>query len=247
MCGRYSASMNAADIAAVFGISPDQVRAEQLAPSWNVAPTDPVPAVLERRSRDDDEHLRRQLRLLRWGLVPSWAKDLAMGARLINARAETVADKPAFRRALAARRCLLPADGYYEWLRQDDGKKQPFFIRRRDDVPVALAGLYEIWRDPAGPPDGELVWTCTVVTTTASPAVREIHDRMPVLLDPGTWERWLDPTYDDVDDLRALLRPAPAEALEAYPVSTAVSNVRNQGPHLIDPVPVSPSAPDALF
>ena len=140
MCGRYSASLSPADLASVFGISDDEVRAESLAPSWNVAPTDPVPVVVERRARDEagekTDEVHRQLRTMRWGLVPSWAKDVTIGARLINARAESVADKPAFRRALAARRCLLPADGYYEWMKLADGRKQPFFIQRRDDVPV---------------------------------------------------------------------------------------------------------------
>ena len=239
MCGRYSSSLSAADLAAVFGISDSEVRTEALAPSWNVAPTDPVYAVVERRSKDDDE-VRRQLRSLRWGLVPSWAKDAKIGARLINARAESVADKPAFRRALAARRCLLPADGYYEWLKVPGqrGGKQPFFIRRRDDTPVVFAGLYEIWRDPEAPADAELLWTCSVITTEASPAVQQIHDRMPVLLAPEAWDTWVDPAYDDLEALRALLVPAPAEVLEAYPVSTAVSNVGNQGPHLVEPLPV---------
>ena len=250
MCGRYSASLSTADLASVFGISDDEVRAESLAPSWNVAPTDPVPAVVERRARDEagekTDEVRRQLRVMRWGLVPSWAKDASVGARLINARAESVADKPAFRRALAARRCLLPADGYYEWMKLADGRKQPFFIQRRDDVPVTFAGLYEIWRDPAEPPDAPLLWTCSVITTDASPAVSEIHDRMPVLLDPAEWERWLDPTYDDVEALRALLVPAAPDLLEAYPVSTAVSSVRNNGPHLCDPV-AAEVADDTLF
>ena len=246
MCGRYSSSLSAADLAAVFGISESDVRTEALAPSWNVAPTDPVYGVVERRSRDD-EGVRRQLRSFRWGLVPSWAKDVRIGARLINARAESVVDKPAFRRALAARRCLLPADGYYEWLKQPGqrGGKQPFFIRRRDDTPVVFAGLYEIWRDPTAPPDGELLWTCSVITTDASPAVREIHDRMPVLLEREVWDAWVDPSYDDVEALRALLVPTPAEVIEAYPVSLAVSNVRNQGPHLVEPLAVEGSGQDA--
>ncbi len=247
MCGRYSASLSTADLAAVFGIGDDEVRTEALAPSYNVAPTDPVHAVLERRMKDDNGtptgDVRRQLRSLRWGLVPSWAKDLSMGARLINARAESVAEKPAFRKALVARRCLLPADGYYEWMKLADGRKQPFFIRRRDDVPAAFAGLYEIWRDPAASQDAPLLWSCSVVTTDASPAVREIHDRMPVILDPAEWERWLDPSYDDVDALRALLVPAAPEVLEAFPVSTLVSNVRNNGAELVTPI----AAEETLF
>lgn len=249
MCGRYSASMSPADLAAVFDIRDEDVWTEALAPSWNVAPTDPVHAVLERRVKDEEGEptgeVRRQLRSMRWGLVPSWAKDLSIGARLVNARAESVAEKPAFRRALVARRCLLPADGYYEWLRLPDGRKQPFFIQRRDGVPAAFAALYEIWRDPQAAPDAELLWSCSVVTTAASPAVSEIHDRMPVLLEPTGWERWLDPEYADVEALRALLVPAPAGALEAYPVSTAVSNVRNNGPELREPV--AADAPETLF
>jgi len=247
VCGRYSASLRSADLAAVFGISDDEVRTEALAPSWNVAPTDSVHAVLERPVKDDEGRrtgdVVRQLRAVRWGLVPSWAKDLSVGARLINARAETVAEKPAFRKALVARRCLLPADGYFEWMRLADGRKQPFFIHRNDGVPVAFAGLYEIWRDPAGPDDAPLVWSCSVVTTDASPAVREIHDRMPVILDPDAWGTWVDPAYDDVDALRGLLVPARAEVLDAYPVSTAVSNVRNNGAELVTPVP----AEETLF
>ncbi len=243
MCGRFSASMTTADLASFFGIRAEDVRTGPMSPSWNVAPTDTVHVVLERHPRDelgvrDPSVVRRQLRACRWGLIPSWAKDRSMGARLINARAESVATKPAFRKALVARRCLLPADGYYEWLPQSDGRKQPFFIRRRDDVPVVLAGLYEMWRDPVGPADANLLWSCTVVTTEASPAVREIHDRMPVLLPPDAWDRWLDPAYADVDALCALLVPAPAESIEAWPVSPAVSSVRNQGPQLIAPVAV---------
>ncbi|HVE64112.1 MAG TPA: SOS response-associated peptidase [Mycobacteriales bacterium] len=241
MCGRFSASMSTADLASFFGIRDPEVRTEALAPSWNVAPTDSVHAVLERHPRDeaggrDETVVDRQLRACRWGLVPSWAKDRKVGARLINARAESVADKPAFRKAFLARRCLIPADGYYEWLRQADGRKQPFFIRRRDDVPVVLAGLYEIWRDPAGPADGELLWSCTVVTTEACSAVRQIHDRMPVLLAPAAWDRWLDPAYDDAESLRALLVPPPPESIEAWPVSPLVSSVRNQGPQLVEPI-----------
>ncbi|HVF21038.1 MAG TPA: SOS response-associated peptidase [Mycobacteriales bacterium] len=250
MCGRYSASLSTADLASVFGISDDEIRTESLAPSWNVAPTDPVHVVVERHARDEagekTDDVRRQLRAMRWGLVPSWAQDLSIGARLINARAESVAEKPAFRRAISARRCLLPADGYYEWMKLADGRKQPFFIRRRDDVPVTFAGLYEIWRDPAEPADAPLLWTCSVITTDASPAVSEIHDRMPVLLSPESWERWLDPAYDDLAALRGLLVPAPADVLEAYPVSTAVSSVKNNGPQLREPV-AAEVADETLF
>jgi putative SOS response-associated peptidase YedK len=188
--------------------------------------------------------VERQLRTVRWGLVPFWAKDLSIGNRLINARVETVHEKPAFRRAFASRRCLLPADGYYEWYpteqRTSAGKplKQPFFIRPADGGVLAMAGLYEIWRDPEKAEDDpdRFVWTCTVLTTSAEDAVGRIHDRMPLLVEPDRYSAWLDPTGSAVEDLRELLVPAAPGRLEAYPVSTRVNNVRNNGPQLLEPV-----------
>jgi putative SOS response-associated peptidase YedK len=201
-----------------------------------------------------DLGVARELRVVRWGLVPSWAKDTSIGSRLINARAETLSEKPSFRRAFAKRRCLLPADGYYEWqvLAAPDspggtGKKakQPFFIHRADGGPLAFAGLYELWRDravPDGDPDAWL-WTATIITTSAPDELGKIHDRMPMVIAPQSWADWLDPANSDVSDVQALLAPAVARGLASYPVSTAVNSVRNNGPDLIEPVPADQVAP----
>jgi putative SOS response-associated peptidase YedK len=204
-------------------------------------------------TRQRDATPARELRVVRWGLVPSWAKDISIGSRLINARAETVSEKPSFRRAFAKRRCLLPADGYYEWQvlegKGPKGKnlKQPFFIHRADGGPLAFAGLYELWRDrehPDGDPDAWL-WTATIITTSAPDELGQIHDRMPMVIAPDSWADWLDPGNSDVGDLRALLAPAAARGLATYPVSTAVNAVRNNGPELIEPVPAPLGAPSA--
>lgn len=244
MCGRYANSRSSADIAAEFEIQPEYASSEVLA-DYNVAPTKQVPAIVERRpSRDDSAEPVRQLRLLRWGLVPSWAKDPSIGNRMINARMETVAEKPSYRRAFAVCRALLPADGYYEWYATDKrnakGKpiKQPFFIRPRDGGMLAMAGLYEIWRDPAkdSGEDDAFRWTCTVLTTEAEDDVGHIHDRMPLLVEPKRYHEWLDPERSERDELLSLLVPAAPGRLEAYPVSTEVNNVRNNGPELMEPL-----------
>ena len=214
---------------------------------YNVAPTKEVYAVVERPpSRESEEPPQRQLRVLRWGLVPSWAKDPSIGNRMINARMETVAEKPAFKRAFAARRCLLPADGYFEWYptsqttKAGKPRKQPFFIRPQDGGVLAMAGLYEIWRDPTRADDDpdRFRWTTTVLTTSAEDSLGHIHDRMPLMVDPARWSAWLDPTLSDREDLLALLEPAAPGRLEAFPVSTLVSNVRNNGPELVEPLPL---------
>ena len=190
----------------------------------------------------------RELRVVRWGLVPFWAKDPSIGSRLINARAETVASKPAFRRAFSRRRCLLPADGYYEWQRPGEeatdtpggrgkgGTKQPYFIFRRDGGPLAFAGLYELWRDESVPDDHEhaWLWTATIITTSAPDELGKIHERMPMIIEPDRWADWLDPESKDPADLMSLLAPAAAGGLDSYPVSTAVNSVRNNGPHLLE-------------
>ncbi len=245
MCGRYASSRRPEDLVEEFEIDKVEV-AETLAPDYNVAPTKQVYAVLQRPLSSDDKSgpSERQLRTLKWGLVPFWAKDPSIGNRLINARMETVHEKPAFRRAFASRRCLLPADGYYEWYateqRTKAGKplKQPFFIHPADGGVMAMAGLYEIWRDPTRDEDDPLrfSWTCTVLTTTAEDPVGRIHDRMPLLVEPDRYAAWLDPSASGVDDLKKLLVPAAPGRLEAYPVSTQVNNVRNNGPELLDPL-----------
>ena len=183
---------------------------------------------------------QRELRVVRWGLVPSWAKDRSIGSRMINARAETVHSKPAFRRAFARRRCLLPADGYYEWQQPGEvgGIKQPYFITRGDGGPLAFAGLYELWRDPALPADDEFswLWTATIITTSAPDELGHIHDRMPMVIQPDNWADWLDPAIGETAELMPLLVPAAAQGLISYPVSTSVNSVRNNGPQLIERV-----------
>ncbi len=274
MCGRYASSRKPEDLAEEFEIDRATVTetvAEPLAPDYNVAPTKEVYAVVTRppaetsakstesaKSAESSEAeaeagAQRQLRVLRWGLVPFWAKDPAIGSKMINARVETVDQKPAFRRALAKRRCLIPADGYYEWYpteqRTKAGKpvKQPFFIRPQDGSVLAMAGLYEIWRDPTRDDDDpqRFRWTCTVLTTSAEDSLGHIHDRMPLLVEPERYAAWLDPTSSsDADDLRRLLVPAAPGRLEAYPVSTEVNSVRNNGPQLLEPLPLEETPGD---
>ncbi|GAA0644262.1 SOS response-associated peptidase [Streptomyces thermocarboxydovorans] len=247
MCGRYVATRSPEDLVQLFQVT-DWRAEERLEPSWNVAPTDQVYGVLERRPRrdGDDGEVRRQLRALRWGLVPSWADDLKIGARLINARVETVHEKPAFRRAFVKRRCLLPADGFYEWRRIDDPatgrkRKQPYFIHAEDEEVMALAGLYEYWRNPdVERDDDSAAWliTCTIITTEATDAAGRIHPRMPLALTPDHYDAWLDPAHQDPDRLRALLTTPAGGHLDARPVSPAVNNVRNNGPELLEEVEV---------
>jgi putative SOS response-associated peptidase YedK len=247
MCGRYASSRRPSDLIEEFEVVTDRTTGP-LEPDFNVAPTKEVYAVLERPPRAADgskkEPPERQLRVLKWGLVPSWAKDPAIGNRMINARMETVAEKPAYRRAFASRRCLLPADGYFEWYPTEEktksGKprKQPFFIRPKDGGVLAMAGLYEIWKDPTRDDDDpkRFLWTCTVLTTTAEDVAGQIHDRMPLLVEPERRAAWLDPTSNDPAGLRGLLVPAAPGLLEAFPVSTEVNNVRNNGHDLVVPL-----------
>jgi putative SOS response-associated peptidase YedK len=265
VCGRYAASRDPDDLVEEFEVERVEVPA-RLEPDYNVAPPKDVYAVLTRAPRSergpDGERVEtvepsppvRQLRVLRWGLVPSWAKDPSIGSRMINARMETVADKPVFRRAFARRRCLLPADGYYEWYaggagvtarpadRPGKAAKQPFFIHPKDGGVLAMAGLYEFWRRPDAADDDPDAWlvTCAVLTTEAEDAVGVIHDRMPLLVERERYGAWLDPTADDPDLLRGLLVPAAPGRLDAYPVSTAVNSVANNGPQLLAPLAAEP-------
>ena len=254
MCGRYASSRRPEDLVEEFEIDKVEVK-ETLAPDFNVAPTKPVYTVVQRppgkggaAEEGEGEAPERQLRVTTWGLVPFWAKDPKVGSRMINARMETVAEKPAYRRAFERRRAILPADGYFEWYPTEQktkaGKplKQPFFIHPADGSVMAMAGLYEIWRDPTRDDDDpqRFRWTCTVLTTTAEDAVGHIHDRMPLLVEPERYDAWLDPTLSEPDELRKLLVPAAPGRLEAYPVSTQVNSVRNNGPELLDPLPTEP-------
>ena len=221
MCGRFTLRTNAAALVEHFGGElPFDVPLR-----YNIAPTQPVATV--RISPDDG---CRRWQMVRWGLIPSWAKEESIGNRMINARAETLTEKPSFRSAWRRRRCLIPADGYYEW--QKTGKsKQPFYIRLRDDSPFAMAGLWESWMNPA---TGAPVESCTVITTDANELTRPIHDRMPVILHAADYDRWLDPQLPNLDPLRELLRPFDSLAMRADPVSTLVNNPRNDDPRCVE-------------
>lgn len=254
MCGRYAASRDKATLIEEFEVAKAPTR--DLAADYNVAPTKEVYAVVDRERSDGEDaaaeaEVERELAIVKWGLVPSWAKDPKIGSRMINARVETLTEKPSYRRAVSRRRCLLPADGYFEWYaspapespRATGGKpkKQPFFIHPADGSVLAMAGLYEFWRDPAvaeGDPAAWL-WTVTVITTSAPDDLGRIHDRMPMCVQPPQWDEWLDPLQQDGAEAIGLLTLAAPGWLRADPVSTSVNNVRNNGPELLEPVAAS--------
>ena len=246
MCGRYVSVSSPSLLAERLHV--DEVRAEDTEPNYNVTPRTEVPIVAETK-----DHVR-VLDRVRWGLVPSWAKDLSMGDRLINARSEGIETKPAYRRAFEKRRCLIPADGFYEW-RALPGptkkkQKQPYFIARADREPMAFAGLYEVWRDRSDP-DAEWIRSCAIVTTDANEKLAPIHDRMPVVLPETAWGEWLDPDNHDTAKLTRLLVPAPSDDFLCYAVSKLVNKPENQGSELLDPVAEiddpEQSAPDTLI
>ncbi|HZZ52491.1 MAG TPA: SOS response-associated peptidase [Pseudonocardia sp.] len=236
MCGRYSAARPDEDLAREFDAQ--TVIDEPPDPSWNVAPTQTARVVLERAPRaDPDGAVQRMLRNARWGLIPSWAKDLKIGNRLINARAETVTEKPAFKAASARRRCLIPADGYYEWEKRD-GNKVPYFLHRQEAL-LAFAGLYELWPNPELAEDDpdRWLWSYTILTRPAPDALGHVHDRSPVVIPPGELrDRWLDPALTDDAQVRELLAEVPEPTLEPRQVSTAVNSPKNNGPELVDAV-----------
>lgn len=223
MCGRYILTTDAHTLGRLFDAA---VRAE-LEPRYNIAPSQPVPVV--RVSLDTK---RRTLDLLHWGLIPHWADDPKIGYRMINARSESAAKKPAYRAALRYRRCILPCDGSYEWNKLESGGKQPHLIRMQDQSPFALAGLWEHWQDP----EGNEIDSCTILTTEPNDLVREIHDRMPAILPREAVDAWLDPDRQDPAELTPLLRPLPAERMAAVPVSTRVNSPKNEGPACIAPI-----------
>ena len=224
MCGRYSQSQSAEIIAQAFQV--DNV--PTLKPRYNIAPTQSVPTVLQTSASTN-----RQFKMLHWGLIPSWAKDSKMGARLINARAETVAEKPAFRSAFKQRRCLVLADGFYEWQQQEDKKqKQPFYIRLSDERPFAFAGLWEHWEDATG----EEIESCSLLTTEPNELMSSIHNRMPVILEPKDYDLWLDPDVKKPELLQPLLRSYASEEMTAYPVSKAVNKPSNDSTECIEPI-----------
>lgn len=250
MCGRYAATKDPAKLVQEFE-AVDGTEGQARADDFNVAPTKNVVTVVQRHPRDaegnveEDEPAVRSLRLMRWGLVPFWAKDPAIGNRMINTRAETAKEKPAFRKALARRRCLVPADGWFEWKPgtaasgSKKAPKEPFFMTTRDGSSLAFAGIWETWRDPKAVDDGAggaaapLV-TCSIITTSALGQLTDVHDRMPLVMPRERWSDWLDP---DRSDATELLEPPGvdwADALELRPVSTLVNNVRNNGPELVE-------------
>jgi len=223
MCGRFVQALDPAEYAEYFGAALSV--SERLDPSYNVAPTDEVYAVAEH----DGERL---LGTFRWGLVPFWAEDVRIGSRLINARAETIATTPAFRDSFRSKRCIVPADGFYERERRPSGGKLPHFVHD-PGAPLALAGLWSTWRDRES---GERLTSCTIVTTEPNDLLRPIHDRMPVVLAEEHWDRWLDREFDDVEVLRDELRPAPEGLLAEHPVSTLVNDVKNDFPECVAPL-----------
>jgi putative SOS response-associated peptidase YedK len=216
MCGRYRLSRAKEIIAEHFDI-PDEV---EWSPRYNIAPAQRVAVV-----RQNPEHPVRQFSVMRWGLIPYWAKDANIGYKMINARAETVAEKPAYRESFKNRRCLIPADGFYEWKRE--GKtKQPFHFGMHDDSIFAFAGIGDRWKNP----QGEVIETCSIITTTPNALLADVHDRMPVILPVDDYDLWLDPGFKHTDDLKELLRPYDATLMRRYPVSTRVNLVKNDDP-----------------
>jgi putative SOS response-associated peptidase YedK len=256
VCGRYVSVTDPATLMRHFEVDEDRlddgpgaVRA-----NWNVAPTTTVPIIVDEVVEEVLDAAPdgvpggaapvRILRSARWGLVPSWARDPSIGTRMINARSETLAGKPSFRAAFRRHRCIVPADGFYEWRRTGAGRgarKQPYFIAARDGAPLALAGLYEHWRDPAAGDGDAVLVTCTIITTDANAVLAPLHDRMPAVLPHDAWDIWLDPAVDDTDVVAAVLAPAADDVLAFRPVGTAVGSVRNNGPELIDEVDVDES------
>jgi putative SOS response-associated peptidase YedK len=235
MCGRFALITPPVRLARYFQATLDDGVEEERRPSWNVAPTTQVLGITAQRG-DNDGDPQRVLSPFRWGLIPSWAKDTASGNRLFNARGETVATKPSFRAAFKARRIIVPADGFYEWHKVSAASKQPHYFTRADGEPLALAGLSEWWRDKDGPDDAPAIRSCTIITTSASPDMDEIHDRMPVILNPDTFDVWLDPGNGDADELTALLHAAPVGTVVHHPVGQRVGNVRNNDAELIETV-----------
>lgn len=222
MCGRYALAEAIHLLNDFFDI--DITEVEDLPPAYNIAPSSRVPIIRQR------EHGARELALARWGLVPHWADDPTIGYRMINARSETAHTKPAFRDALAHRRCIVPITGFYEWQRTER-RKQPWYFVRADRCPMALAGLWETWRSP----DGQALQTCTILTTHANEVVSPVHDRMPVVMNPPTLPDWLDPATT-VTDARKMLHPAAPQVLTTWPVSPRVNKPQNDDAQLIAPL-----------
>ncbi len=257
MCGRYASSSHPEDLVEEFEVDEDRTGEAGRSilvtpqsppagrPDFNIAPTKQAPVVLTRAVRGDAEAApKRQLRLLTWGLVPSWSKDAKVGVRMTNARSESLLDKSSFSRAAASRRCLVPALGWYEWQvspvafdAKGKPRKQPFFVRRADGAPLAMAGLYEFWRDGTLAEDDPNAWLTTyaIITSAAEPGLDRIHDRQPLVLERENWGDWLDPAQTDRSAVKAYLEFAQPGRFDAYPVGTAVNSSGNNGEHLLLP------------
>jgi len=243
MCGRFTLNSNPASVAELFlPINGSQNRFDFDA-SYNIAPTQDVLVARIKKNKEPDSDSPAQLDRLRWGLVPFWAKDLKIGARMINARSETVAEKPAFRSAFKKRRCLVVADGFFEWKKTTNGK-QPFFITIDGGRPFCFAGLWESWRPQASHSDTDKtkdasanpIETCTVITTDANRFMQPIHDRMPVILDQDKFEVWLDPDFQSASSLKAMMKQIDSERMTAVPVSTFVNKPTNNSPQCVEPI-----------
>lgn len=235
MCGRFVSSSSPERIAAYFGAD---TAVETLGQNFNVAPTNDIYGVV-------DTPDGREVQAFMWGLLPVWAKERKLGQKMINARSETIAEKPAFKGVFKKHRCIIPMDGFYEWAPGVEGgpvtkagklAKRPYFIHRHDDEPLAVAGLWSAWRDKAEGPEAPWLHTASVITTSANATMEPIHNRMPVILPKAMWDQWLDPTNQNIDMLASLLVPAPDNLLTMHEVSTDVNNVRNKGDHLVTPV-----------
>lgn len=252
MCGRYASTKGPSGLAAEFGAF-DATGEDAPGADYNVAPTKTVPSVVQRHPRDEEgvaepTRTERTVRVMRWGLVPCWAEDPAVGVKMINAKCETAATKPAYRAAVRYYRCLLPADGWFEWKR-DAGSKQPYYVTRGDGSSLALAGLWATWRDPSVGPGASPLVSCSVVTTDAIGPLAEVHERMPLMLPERAWQQWLDPDREDVSEVLGSSFPDLVGELELRPVSRQVNDVRNNRPELlerIDPAPRLAEQP-ALF
>lgn len=220
MCGRFTLRTSPAQLVEIFQL----LREPVFKPRYNIAPTQPIAVVRQSETS-------RELSLLHWGLIPSWSKDPKMGARMINARSDTVATKPSFRAAFKRRRCLIAADGFYEWKKLDAKNKQPMYIRLKSDEPFAFAGLWEAWHGG----DGTEIESCTIITTDANDLLREVHDRMPVILPEEAYGTWLNPKESDAETLQALLVPYAPDEMTFFPISTLVNSPRNDSPECIKP------------
>ncbi|MDB9372774.1 SOS response-associated peptidase [Nodularia sphaerocarpa] len=237
MCGRFTLNQSLAALAEFFHVE----NIPNLAAQYNIAPTQRVATVIYNPQTE-----KREFQQLRWGLIPSWAKDPKIGVKLINARAETVAEKPAFRSAFKQRRCLVLSDGFYEW-KQQNGKKQPFYFRLRDGQPFGFAGLWERWQPLQGKPDCEEIISCTILTTAANELVKPIHERMPVIVSPQDYDLWLNPQMPTPERLQQLLCPYPDQVMTGYPVSSLVNNSRQNSSECIIPLGEDKSLPENIF